>query len=145
MTAAAQITLGSALITLCALIHIAVIAVLVPMLTRAAQRLHPYQPRWRTLMLVSLGVVLLLGAHTIQVWSWALAFYAMGAFDDFPTSFYFATATYTTLGYGDLILSDGLRIFGTFAAITGLLTFGLSTALLMGMITRLLPSLNRPD
>lgn len=145
MTAASQILLGSALLTICALIHVGAVAMLVPFLARAAERLENAGARLRTLIITSLNVLILLFAHTIQVWSWALAFFAMKAFDDFPTSFYFATATYTTLGYGDLLLDSGLRIFGTFAAITGLLTFGISTALLMGVIVRLLPSLDDED
>ncbi|WP_299041770.1 ion channel [uncultured Tateyamaria sp.] len=145
MTAASQILLGSALLTFCALIHVGVVAIMVPLLSHASRRLNYARVRLRTLILTGLSVFMLLMAHTLQVWSWAAAFLLLGAFADFPTSFYFSTATYTTLGYGDLLLDDGLRIFGTFAAITGLLTFGISTALLMGLVVRLLPSLNTAD
>lgn len=145
MTAASQILLGSALLTFCALVHVGMVALMVPLLSRGAERLQHTGPRLSILVLTGSSVFLLLFAHTIQVWSWAAAFLILGAFTDFPTSFYFATATYTTLGYGDLLLSDGLRIFGTFAAITGLLTFGISTAFLMGLIVRLLPDLNEDE
>lgn len=145
MTAASQIVLGSALLTLCALIHVGFVAFLVPFLAHMAERMERSASRLRTLIITSLNVLILLVAHTLQVWAWAFAFFVMRAFEDFPTSFYFATATYTTLGYGDLLLDPGLRIFGTFAAITGLLTFGISTALLMGVIVRLLPALNDKD
>lgn len=143
MTAASQILLGSALLTLCALVHVGFVAIWVPLLSKADDRLKKASIRFRAMLLTSEAVFLLLFAHTVQVWSWSLALYAMGAFPDFPTSFYFATTTYTTLGYGDLVLAEGLRIFGTFASITGLLTFGISTALLIGLIVRLLPSLNQ--
>jgi len=142
MTAASQILLGSALLTLCALMHVGAVAMLVPFLVRFSSRLEYAVSRLRILILTGLSVLILLVAHTIQVWAWALAFFSMNAFDDFPTSFYFSTATYTTLGYGDLLLGPGLRIFGTFAAITGLLTFGISTAFLMGVIVRMLPPLD---
>ncbi|WP_299551193.1 ion channel [uncultured Tateyamaria sp.] len=145
MTAASQILLGSTLLTMCALIHVGVVAILVPFLSHMADWLERSGSGLRTLIITGLNVLILLIAHTLQVWSWALAFFAMNAFDDFPTSIYFSTATYTTLGYGDLLLDPGLRIFGTFAAITGLLTFGISTALLMGVIVRLLPSIDDED
>lgn len=141
MTAGSQILLGSALLTVCALVHVGFVALMVPVLTHARGRMTRAGVRFRAMVLTSEAVLLVLVAHTIQVWAWSLAFYLLGAFADFPTSFYFATTTYTTLGYGDLVLQDGLRIFGTFAAITGLLTFGISTALLMGLVVRLLPSL----
>lgn len=48
--------------------------------------------------------------------------------------------TYTTLGYGDITLDPGVRVFGSFSAITGLLTFGFSTAFLIGLIVRLIPA-----
>ncbi len=89
--------------------------------------------------MLSGGIGLILVAHTITIWFWAIGFYGSGAFGDFATSFYFSTVTYTTLGYGDIVLDPAMRIFGSFAAITGLLTFGLSTAFLVGLLVRILP------
>ena len=50
---------------------------------------------------------------------------------------YFSLVTFTTLGYGDIVLGEGLRIFGAFASVTGLLAFGLSTAFLVALMTRM--------
>ena len=47
--------------------------------------------------------------------------------------------TYTTLGYGDVVLAENARIVATFCATTGLLTFGISTAFLIGVLSRVLP------
>lgn len=91
--------------------------------------------------MLSAGVGLLIVAHTITIWLWAIALFASGAFADFATSFYFSSVTYTTLGYGDIVLEPTVRIFASFAAITGLLTFGISTAFLVGLLVRILPGL----
>lgn len=89
---------------------------------------------------VLLAVVLaLLFGHTVQIWSWSLAFLWMGLFEDTAQSFYFATVTYTTLGYGDIVLGAEARVFATFAAVAGLFTFGVSTAFLIGVLGRILP------
>jgi len=93
----------------------------------------------RNIVLLSAGIGLLIVAHTITIWLWAIGLYASGAFSDFAASFYFSTVTYTTLGYGDIVLAPPLRIFASFAAITGLLTFGISTAFLVGFLVRVLP------
>ena len=47
--------------------------------------------------------------------------------------------TYTTVGYGDVIVGPDYRLFAAMAAVTGLLNFGLSTAFLVGLFGRLLP------
>jgi len=57
-----------------------------------------------------------------------------GALPDWNTAVYFSLVTYTTLGYGDVVLGPGLRIFAAFSAVTGLLGFGISTAFLVGAI-----------
>lgn len=114
----------------CSVVHVAAIVFGISILRSVIVRAH---------VALGLGLLTILAAHTIQIWAWAAVFMAMGAFGDFATSFYFAIATYTTLGYGDVILQYGFRIFATFAAMTGLLAFGISTAFLVGLITRLLP------
>jgi hypothetical protein len=43
---------------------------------------------------------------------------------------YFAGASITTLGYGDILLTNPWRHLGTLVAITGALMFGCSTAFL---------------
>ena len=140
MTWGMQILSGSTLLAICSLIHVACIAFGVPILQREGRLLPSGQSNWRVLILLGFVIVLVVFGHTVQVWLWSVVFYGVGAFPDFAASFYFATATYTTLGYGDMLLGEGLRIFGSFAAITGLLTFGISTALLMGVLVRILPA-----
>ena len=136
----AQILLGSMMLTLCALVDVALMTTSLPIITRVAVALQNKALGVRNAFVLCVGVLAIVLAHTVQIWSWALVFRVLGVLEDFQTSFYFATVTYTTLGYGDVVLGDGLRIFATFAAITGLLTFGISTAFLIAMVTRLLPS-----
>jgi len=98
------------------------------------------------LLMVSLGFILL--AHSVQIWIWAAAFVASGTLPDWNTSVYYSLITYTTLGYGDVVLGPGLRIFGGFAAINGVLGFGISTAFLvaiMGQALRDAPVMHNPD
>ena len=57
---------------------------------------------------------------------------------DWNSAVYFSLVSYTSLGYGDVVLGPGARIFGAFSSVTGLLSFGLSTAFLVALMTRLL-------
>ncbi|MBZ8117398.1 two pore domain potassium channel family protein [Roseovarius sp. LXJ103] len=141
MTLSLQITLGTSLLLICAVLHISALVIGLPLLQALANRLKTARKKYRGTALLVFGVLVIVVAHTLQIWIWAAAIFATGAFPDFATSFYFPTTTYTTLGYGDMVLTEGWRSFGTFAAITGLLTFGISTAFLINLIGRIMPAL----
>ena len=142
MTTTMQILLGSALLTTCALIHVGIVSSAIPFLKRTALRIiHEGQTFGRAIVL-GISVLVILAAHTVQVWTWAIVFMLSAAISDFPTSFYFSMVTYTSLGYGDLVLGEGMRIFATFAAVTGMLTFGISTAFLISILGALFPDLH---
>ncbi|MFG5380066.1 potassium channel family protein [Yoonia sp. R2-816] len=146
MTALQQIGLGTVLLTFSAFIHVAAVALSIPLFGRLAARMPEEDwPRLRTVALLALAVFVLVFAHTLQVWTWAVSFMAITDLPDLSTSFYFATVTYTTLGYGDIVLAEDARIVATFCAITGLLTFGISTAFLIGVLSRILPSVFNDD
>jgi voltage-gated potassium channel Kch len=57
---------------------------------------------------------------------------------DFETAFYFAFTSYTTVGYGDVVLERPWRILGTIAAADGYLMFGLSTAVLFAILQQVI-------
>ncbi|MEM6694060.1 MAG: potassium channel family protein [Pseudomonadota bacterium] len=140
MTTAAQILLGTALLATCSIVHVSAVALSIPLFQRVAALVDSARrPKLRVLALLLLTIGVLLAAHTIQIWIWSVLFIAQGEFESLPESFYFATVTYTTLGYGDIVLDSGARIVATFAAIAGLLTFGISTAFLFGVLTRIMP------
>lgn len=88
------------------------------------------------LLSVAFGLVVL--AHTIHVWVWAISFILGGEFETIGEAIYFSLSTYTTVGYGDVILGPESRIFAAMASVTGLLGFGLSTAYLVGFLEKLL-------
>jgi hypothetical protein len=86
------------------------------------------------LLVASLGLFAL---HTIEIWLHAAAFLIVGAGADFEEALYFSTVTYTTLGYGDVVLAANWRIFGAIEGATGLMMIGWSTAFLVSILTQL--------
>ena len=136
-----QILMGSALLFLCAGVQLWIIARVAPALLSAIVRTEDKTGPLRLFGLICLAFGTMVLAHTLQIWLWAASFRYFGAFDTLPEAFYFAVVSYTTLGYGDITLGEGLRIYGSFAAITGLLTFGVSTAFLLAVLTRIRPVL----
>lgn len=135
----AQIALGTAVMSLCATVHIGLIVLVMKPLSRMDSHFRDHFTIIRAGLLIGTGFALTVFGHTVQVWIWAISLLLLGAFQTVELSVYYALASFTTLGYGDVILGHNLRVFGAFTAVTGMLTFGVSTAFLVGLITRALP------
>ncbi|WP_457301915.1 ion channel [Phyllobacterium sp. P5_D12] len=80
-----------------------------------------------------LMLVLMIG-NIVQVVFWALLYRLLGAFADFETAMYFSGVTFTSLGYGDVLLQGRMRLLGPLQAANGLMMFGVTTALFISVI-----------
>lgn len=78
----------------------------------------------------------LFGIHTIEVWTWAVVYELTSALPDFSTALYFSAVTFSTLGYGDVLLPEEWRMLGSLEGINGFLLIGWSTAYLVAASTR---------
>ncbi|MGB8621650.1 MAG: ion channel [Paracoccaceae bacterium] len=95
---------------------------------------RPHTPKLALVLIVA--VLIVLGVLTVSIWLWALTFLWLGVFAQLEPSVYFSLVVFTTLGYGDVILSPDWRILGGLAAANGLLNMGLNTALLVEILRR---------
>jgi len=68
---------------------------------------------------------------------WSVIFLICGEMSSFDKAFYFSAVNYTSLGYGDIVLSERWRLLGPLEAMNGLLLFGLSTAVMFAVLNRL--------
>ena len=83
-------------------------------------------------LIVVNGVLLILIAGNLgQVALWAFLFQYLGEFAVFEDAFYHSAVNFATLGYGDIVMSDGYKLLGAIEAINGVLMIGVSTAVLM--------------
>ncbi len=134
-----QILWGTGVLAVCAVVHVGIVAGSIPVLVKFASTAQARFPRLKVSLLIMMGFVMIVFAHTVQVWIWAISLLYFGALETISTAVYYSLVTYTTLGYGDVVLQKDMRIFGAFAAVTGLLTFGVSAAFLFGLVVRVLP------
>jgi hypothetical protein len=103
---------------------------------RAEKRRDGLLIRYPTLVTVA-WVIYLIVPIVMDVCLWA-AFYTFSrALPSFEDAFYFSAVTFTTVGYGDIVLDKGWRQVATFEAINGWIIFGWATALMMAVIQRL--------
>ena len=82
-------------------------------------------------------VLLAFVAHLIGIGFWATLFVCCGEFQEFGDAYYHSAVNYTTLGYGDLLLTPSWRLLGPLEAANGVLMFGVSTAMVYAVIQRL--------
>jgi Ion channel len=93
---------------------------------------------WIDVALVGRTVGLALVAHLIDIALWAIFFLVCGEFLEFRTAFYHSAVNYTTLGYGDLIMTPSWRLLGPLEAANGALMFGVSTGMIFALIQLLI-------
>jgi hypothetical protein len=86
------------------------------------------------LLRVFLWIVLL---HLSQVAVWAAGFRYTRALPDLETATYFSLVTFTTIGYGDVVLPPGWRLLAGIEGLTGILLIGWSTALMFTVVNRM--------
>ena len=95
------------------------------------------QPLQDILLLALIMLLLLLG-NFLQITVWAGLFVLLGEFDSFTTALYFSGVNFTTLGYGDIVMSAQWRLLGPLEAANGILMFGVSTAAMTATVMDML-------
>jgi hypothetical protein len=79
-------------------------------------------------------ILLMLVTHISEILLIATVLFGIHAFSDLRTAFYFTGESYTTLGFGDVLLPSGWRQLALFIAMSGLFSFGWSTGVLVGIV-----------
>ena len=92
-----------------------------------------WPPTW--LLIRIAGWIVLL--HLVEISLWALVYEWRQAMPDLHAAFYFSAVTYTTTGYGDLVLPATWRLVGGIEALTGILMCGWSTGFFFAVVHRL--------
>jgi hypothetical protein len=89
------------------------------------------------LAIVSLAMSFAFVAHLIEIALWAALLVICGEFQEFGNAYYHSAVNYTTLGYGDVLLTPSWRMLGPLEATNGALMFGVSTAMIFAEVGRL--------
>jgi len=129
----AKILLGMVLMSCCVVIH----ASGVTWALRRLRRSGPAGQNFWSMTWVSIRLaVWMIVCHLIEIGLWGLMYAWRGAMPDLRTAFYFSVVTYTTTGYGDLVLPAEWRVVGGIEALTGILMCGASTAFFFAVFSR---------
>lgn len=111
-----------ALVVICVVLHSAVLKLLD---THVAQR------SWDVWTKVTVGLLVAIMAHTVEVGAFAVSYCTLSRLEKYgriagdishalQDYFYYSIATYSTLGYGDLVPEGPLRVMSGVEALLGL-------------------------
>jgi hypothetical protein len=88
-------------------------------------------------LLIAIMLIMLVG-NMIQITIWTGLFCALGEFKDFVTAFYHSVVNFTTLGYGDIVMSEKRRLLGALEGVNGVLMFGMTSGFLFAILIELM-------
>jgi hypothetical protein len=86
---------------------------------------------------VSCIVLLMFVTSVMEVLVWAVAYLKLNAIEGLEQAVYFSMVTFTTLGYGDVLLDERWRLLASFEAANGIIMFGWTTAIVMAVVHRI--------
>lgn len=132
-----QLLIGAGLICVTVFVMVGFIATTEAVLIRASKWLSAGRKRLKMMTSLSAAVLWLLAAITISVWIWAVTFIFLGEFQSLETAVYFAVVSFTTLGFGDVVVGQDWRLLSGMIAANGFLLFSLMTAYLIEFLAKL--------
>lgn len=130
--------LGSVAFVCTTVIHLLPLRAIVNFIRREKSRGRAGASFWIDVGIVARTISYATAAHLIEIGLWALLFVIVGEFQAFGAAYYHSAVNYTTLGYGDVVMSPTWRLLGPLEAANGMLMFGVSSALVFAVIQKLI-------
>lgn len=131
------LAVGLATILCTIAIHAVPLSATIGFVRREKRLGHVGRNFWTDMGIISGAILFALLAHLTEMALWGGLFLMLGEFSDFGTAFYHSAVNYTSLGYGDLIMTPRWRFLGPLETANGMLLFGVSTAQIFTVIQRL--------
>src|ERR1700723_2519606 len=131
------VAVGSAAVICTIVIHAMPLSATIAFVRREKRLGHLGLSFWKDMQVVLRTILYAFAAHLIEIALWAALFVVCGEFSDFATAYYHSAVNYTSLGYGDIIMSPAWRLLGPLETADGMLLFGVSTAMIFAVIQRL--------
>jgi hypothetical protein len=132
-----RLLIALTLMAICVAIHAAGMSWALRQLRSRRPSTFQFWPMIRMFVLVAAWIILL---HLAEIAVWATFYVWRRAMPDLAAALYFSAVTYTTTGYGDLVLPEGWRLLGGVHALTGILMCGWSTGFFFAVVNRLYDS-----
>jgi voltage-gated potassium channel Kch len=132
-----ELVIAFSIVAVCLVLHVTSICVMGDWLVdQRDKRATPMGPMGYIVLLVATFSAIII-LHMIETAIWGTFYYSRGLFPDFETSLYFSITSYTTIGFGDVVMPRAWRMLGGIEGISGVLLCGLSTAFVFAIVNAL--------
>src|SRR5215207_11016375 len=135
-----ELLIAFAIVAVCSVIHVFVIVVFAQFLRLRFSTLETLTSLAKQAFVLVLVFTVVIGLSLIETGIWAAFYYFRGLFPNFEIALYFSLGTYSTIGYGDVVLPQRWRLLGGIEGISGVLLCGLSAAFVFAVLNVLFQS-----
>jgi hypothetical protein len=131
--------LGGAIILITVIMHALAYDWILKILPRTASIFTKYFGHFWKIILLTFAVLCVLITLFLDIWLWTFLLMIVDQthLHDIETGLYFAATSFTTVGYGYVVLDKDWRLLGTICAINGMFLFGWSAAFIYEIMTKL--------
>jgi len=130
-----EISVAAMIVSVCLLLHVTALLFMADLLLQHRDYLEQSGARKRYAVFMILLFYGIMCLHLIETTLWAVFYYTRALFTDFESCLYFSLTSYTTIGYGDVLLPRTWRLLGAIEGVTGVLLCGISTAFFFAVLT----------
>jgi hypothetical protein len=133
-----NIAIGCGLVILTTFLHASAMVTAIRFIrtTRASQWTRDERMGLKKATVVAAVVLTMFLSSLAEAGLWAVTYLLVGAISELETALYFSTVTYTTLGFGDIVMPPEWRLLSSLEAANGILMFGWTTALIVAAVQR---------
>lgn len=133
---AADLFVGGVLLVFIVLLHGSAMRTVQLHCIRRAKVVERNPTVWRADLLFASAIALMLGSHLAETGVWTAVLVLGHLVHSWRDAAYFTANTYTTLGYGTVVLAEHWKMLCSFIAISGLFTFGWTGSVLVDVVGR---------
>ncbi len=120
------------------LVHALAVFAILNLMRREQRRGRAGAGTFIDLAIVAQAIVFAFAAHLVEIALWAVLLLAVGEFHGYADAFYQSAVNYTSLGYGDVLMTPAWRLLGPLETANGMLMFGVSAAMVFAVMQRLI-------
>lgn len=123
-----ELIIAFGIAAICVVIHINALIILAGKLLDWRSKFDKLAGFTRYTLILNMVFAIIIILHLVETAIWATAYLWWELFSDYETALYFSLTSYTTIGYGDVVLPEKWRLLGGIEGISGVLLCGVSTA-----------------